>query len=99
MGDTAIRVEGLGKQYRIGTLRKNGAPYNYKSLREPRKLWRRTSSTAPDSSSTRGSNSCETRTRLSILQAIQGEPGAADIGIRMSERRAIEVRIAACPIA
>ncbi len=54
MGDTAIRVEGLGKQYRIGALRKNGGPYDYKFLREPRKLWRRTSSTAPASSSTRG---------------------------------------------
>ena len=34
MSDIAIRVENLGKQYRIGALQKNGGGYSYKSLRD-----------------------------------------------------------------
>jgi lipopolysaccharide transport system ATP-binding protein len=34
MSNLAIRVEGLGKQYRIGALQKNGGRGGYKSLRE-----------------------------------------------------------------
>lgn len=34
MSDIAIRVENLGKQYRIGALEKNGGRYTYKSLRD-----------------------------------------------------------------
>jgi lipopolysaccharide transport system ATP-binding protein len=34
MSDIAIRVENLGKQYRIGALQKNGGHYTYKSLRD-----------------------------------------------------------------
>ncbi len=34
MSDIAIHVEGLGKQYRIGALQKNGGRSGYKSLRE-----------------------------------------------------------------
>jgi lipopolysaccharide transport system ATP-binding protein len=34
MSNIAIRVEGLGKQYRLGALQKNGGRYSYKSLRD-----------------------------------------------------------------
>lgn len=34
MSDIAIRVENLGKQYRIGKLQENGGRYSYKSLRD-----------------------------------------------------------------
>jgi lipopolysaccharide transport system ATP-binding protein len=34
MSDIAIRVENLGKQYRIGALQKAGGRHTYKSLRD-----------------------------------------------------------------
>jgi lipopolysaccharide transport system ATP-binding protein len=34
MSDVAIRVEGLGKEYRIGALQKSGGRHTYKSLRD-----------------------------------------------------------------